>query len=499
MTDEQAHHGVEPPRLAPRPLLVPPVESGAEELFGRPAGVNGSFEASRNGAASAAIARAESSPPPHHALASAFGRPSGAQDLQRPPGGLAGPAEPDPFWSGGSTRDPWRDPDASVQLGPPASAETDAPAGPPPEGALLSAREVLFGKRVRPTALAILGVIALLIGALGGVVGKLASDASSALLQPGATIAQVDPGKERPPGSIAGIAARVLPAVVSIDVKVGDQGAAGSGVVIDKDGHILTNNHVVGGAADVPGSTITAKFQDGTQVPAQLVGRDAKTDLAVIRVNVPNVTVARIGTSANLAVGDSVIAIGSPLGLAGTVTHGIVSALHRPVRPNAEGSDTDAVIDAVQTDAAINPGNSGGPLVDSSGAVIGLDTAISTSGQDSGSIGLGFAIPIDTARLVAQELIRVGSVKHPDIGLDASTATNGRTDGAEVQNVHPGSAAAAAGILERDVVVKVGDRTIGSANELQVAVEEHKIGEQVPVQLYRQGRLLTVTVTLHSD
>jgi S1-C subfamily serine protease len=209
--------------------------------------------------------------------------------------------------------------------------------------------------------------------------------------------------------------------------------------------------------------------------------------------------VARIGTSSSLAVGDSVIAIGSPLGLAGTVTEGIVSALHRPVRLNGEGSDTNAVIDAIQTDAAINPGNSGGPLVDSSGAVVGLDAAISTSGQEGGSIGLGFAIPIDKARQIAQELIRTGSVKHPDLGVDASTKTNDRSDGAQVQNVHPGSAAAAAGIVEGDVIVQVGTRKVSSAPELEVAVQEHGIGEQVPIQLIRQGRPLTVTATLKSD
>jgi S1-C subfamily serine protease len=498
MSEEQPDQGAEPPRLGPRPLLVPPVESCAEELFGRPVGVIGSFEPSSNGSAGS-TKRTESALPPHHALASAFGRPIGADDLQRPPQPATGPDEPDPFWAGGSTRDPWRDPESSVRLGPPAAGETTVSTGAPPRGALLSAREVLFGKRVRPTALALLGVVALLIGAVGGLVGNWASDVSSALIQPGATIAQVDPGEERPPGSVAGIAARVLPAVVSIEIAFGDQGGTGSGVVIDKDGHILTNNHVVSEAAGVQGATIKAIFQDGTQVPAQLVGRDPKTDLAVLKVNVPNVTVAQLGTSSKLVVGDTVIAIGSPLRLAGTVTEGIVSALHRPVRLSGEGSDTNAVIDAIQTDAAINPGNSGGPLVDSTGAVIGLNTAISTSGEDSGSIGLGFAIPIDKAREIAQQLIRTGSVKHPDLGLDASTKTNDRLDGAQVQNVHPGSAAAEAGIVEGDVIVKLGDRKVSSAAELEVAVEEHAIGEQVSIQLYRQGRLLTLTAALHSD
>jgi putative serine protease PepD len=282
---------------------------------------------------------------------------------------------------------------------------------------------------------------------------------------------------------------------------VGDQNGTGSGVVIDPEGHILTNNHVVAPAAGVAGATIDAVFHDGSRVPAQLVGRDPKTDLAVVKVNVPNPTVARIGSSAELAVGDTVIAIGSPLGLAGTVTDGIVSALHRPVRLNGEGTDTDAVIDAIQTDAAINPGNSGGPLVDSTGAVVGLNAAISTFGQtEGGSIGLGFAIPIDQARKIAQELIRTGSVKHPELGVNAAKpVTDGTMDGAQVQNVQPGSAAAQAGILEQDVIVKVGDRPIRSANELAVAVQEHAVGEQVPIELIRQGRPLTITVALHSD
>jgi putative serine protease PepD len=499
MSDDQPDQG-EPPRLGPRPLFVPPVESAEAELFGRPSGVDGAFAPSTNGSARK-LESLPTQPPPHHALASAFGRPPGNEtDLQRPPGQHPESAEPDPFWDGGAAKDPWRDPDSSVLLGPPARSEPTQPAPPAPEGARLSAREVLFGKRVKPTALALLGVVALLIGGVGGLVGKWASDSSSALTEPGATIAEVAPGKERPPGSVAGIAARVVPAVVSIQIAIGDQGGTGSGVVIDKDGHILTNNHVISPAVGVAGSTIKAVFHDGSQVPARVVGRDPKTDLAVLKVDVPNPTVAQIGSSADLAVGDTVIAIGSPLGLAGTVTDGIVSALHRPVRLDGEGSDTNAVIDAIQTDAAINPGNSGGPLVDSTGAVVGLNAAIRTGGQgEGGSIGLGFAIPIDYARKIAEQLLRNGSVKHPDLGVNSKIVTDGTMDGAQVQNVRAGSAAAEAGIVEGDVIVKVGDRPIRVANELDVAIQEHAVGERVPIQLIRQGRPLTVTATLRSD
>ena len=179
-------------------------------------------------------------------------------------------------------------------------------------------------------------------------------------------------------------------------------------------------------------------FDDGqqTRVPGTIVGRDPLTDLAVVKVDVDDITVAQVGDSASLAVGDPVIAIGSPLGLAGTVTTGIVSAMDRPLRLSGEGTDTDAVIDAVQTDAAVNPGNSGGPLVDATGAVVGINTAIRTlGGETSGSIGLGFAIPIDTVRDITQQIIRSGTVQHSTIGVNARSATDGVTDGAQVQNV----------------------------------------------------------------
>jgi putative serine protease PepD len=338
----------------------------------------------------------------------------------------------------------------------------------------------------------------LLIGVAGGVVGKWSGDTPSSLLDPDASIATTSPVKERPPGSVSDIAARVVPTVVSIEIKFGDQGGTGSGVVIDGDGHILTNNHVVAPAVGVPGSTIIATFDNGVRAPLQVLGRDPETDLAVLKVNIPNLTVAQIGHSANLAVGDAVIAVGSPLGLAGTVTEGIVSAVNRPVRLDGEGSDTDAVIDAIQTDAAINPGNSGGPLVDAAGAVVGLNAAIRTSGE-GGSIGLGFAIPIDYAIQIAGQLIRTGVVKHADLGINSKIVTGGTEDGAQVQNVRPGGAGAQAGIREGDVIVRLGNRPIRVPNELDVAQREHPIGERVPIQLIRQGHPLTVTATLRSD
>ena len=303
---------------------------------------------------------------------------------------------------------------------------------------------------------------------------------------------------------MADIAARTVPAVVSLEVRVGEEAGTGSGIVIQSDGYVLTNNHVVAPAAAGAGSRLDAVFADGTRAPARIVGRDPKTDLAVVKVDVANPVVAAIGSSAGLAVGDAVIAIGSPLGLVGTVTQGIVSALDRPVRLDAGDSGADAVIDAIQTDAAINPGNSGGPLVDSTGAVIGINTAIrsigATSGNEGGSIGLGFAIPIDTARGIAEELIRtgVGAPRRPR-GERALGHRRGDGRGAGAERHRERARPPLAGIVEGDVIVKVGDRPIAGADELVVAVRERQPGETVPVELVREGRPLTLSVVLAAD
>jgi S1-C subfamily serine protease len=472
-------------------------------VFGRPSGVASAFEpppAARPGGNGLPLA-----PPPAESLARAFGRPAGSEAvLQRPPGQPAWPGgvEPEPmFWSADAERNPWRDPGANALLGAPAVA--DDPAGParvPAEGARLSMREVLFGQRVAPRALAGLGLVALLIGMVGGLVGRLTAEGSNPLTSPDATLVQAEPARDRPPGSVAEVSARVVPAVVSVEIRVGDSGGTGSGVVIDGDGYVVTNNHVVSLAATNAEAKLEVVFSDQRRVAGRVVGRDPKTDLAVVKVEVANPTVAALGRSADLRVGDAVIAIGSPLGLAGTVTTGIVSAVNRPVRLDGEGTDTNAVIDAIQTDAAINPGNSGGALVDSGGAVVGINTAIRTlSDTGGGSIGLGFAIPIDYATQIAQELIRSGSVKHAELGVNAKSVTDGTSDGAQVQNVQQGSAAAEAGIADGDVITKVGDRAIAGADELVVAIRQRHIGDRVTIQLVRQGRPLTVQVVLKSD
>ena len=243
---------------------------------------------------------------------------------------------------------------------------------------------------------------------------------------------------------------------------------------------------------------MTVVFNDGKEVPANLVGRDPKTDLAVLKVdNVDNLTVARFGNSDTLRVGEEVVAAGAPLGLRSTVTHGIISALNRPVPLSGEGSDTDTVIDAIQTDAPINHGNSGGPLIDMNSEVIGINTA-GKSLSDSAS-GLGFAIPVKEVKATVETLIRDGKINHPTLGLSARSVSNDLASGAQVANVKAGSPAEKAGIKENDVVIKVGDRKVADADEFVVAVRNLPIGKDSPIEVMREGRKVVLMVNPAPD
>ena len=476
------------PRLPPRPLYRPAVDPASAAAFGRPSDVEGSFTppAGRSVPSPKITSRS-----PDPVLAEAFGRPDDAEEsLQRDPDAPTGPPAPE-----AEPEDPWRDPTSPVRLGA-AAAETPVPPENP-VGPKLGVREVLFGERVAPKALVVLGVLALAIGLVGGLIGRETAEVTGALTSQKVNLTQ-STGEDLPQGQVAKVADAVLPSVVSIQVTLGDNAGTGSGVVIAGEGYIVTNNHVISMAATNPDrATLQVTFSDGTKVPADIVGRDVKTDLAVLKADVGNLTVAELGNSADVQVGEDVVAVGSPLGLSKTVTRGIVSALDRPVRLSGEGTDTDAVIDAVQTDAAINPGNSGGPLIDAEGRVIGINSAIRS--ESGGSVGLGFAIPIDDVTKVAQSLIATGEMKHPDIGVNARSVINDATSGAEVANVRSGGPAQQAGIVEGDVITKVGDRAVTSADELVVAVQASEIGQSTPVQLVRSGRLVDVTVTPISD
>ncbi|MET8425294.1 trypsin-like peptidase domain-containing protein [Nocardia sp. NPDC004860] len=330
-------------------------------------------------------------------------------------------------------------------------------------------------------------VLALLSGGIGGAVGALAthhndtrSTVTNALDQP------LGNGKTAPApeGSVQAVAQKVLPSVVMIRVAGARAEGEGSGVILSSDGLILTNNHVVSGAGQ--NAKMDVAFSDGTTAPATVVGADSVSDVAVIRVTgKTGLQPIDLGQSANLQVGQGVVAIGSPLGLAGTVTSGIVSSLNRPVSTSGEPGSQGTVIDAIQTDAAINPGNSGGALVDMSGKLIGINTAIATmgtaesAGAQSGSIGLGFAIPVDTARRVADELIKNGKATYAQIGVTVRAQDD--VNGARVMDVSPDGPAAKAGIPKNAIITKIDDQIVDSGNSLIAGVRSHRPGDKVKV------------------
>ena len=337
--------------------------------------------------------------------------------------------------------------------------------------------------------------MALIAGVIGSVVGRTSAslDTKTNLVSTKSTI-------ERKPDSVAGIAARVSPSVVSIEVSKGNTGGSGSGFFLDSTGHILTNNHVISLAATA-GATIQVKLANGKNYDAELVGRDVSYDLAVIKIAVTDAPALQLGDSDKIQVGDGVIAIGSPLGLIGTVTSGIISAKNRPVT-SGSGTRESSFINALQTDAAINPGNSGGPLVDLSGAVVGINSAIATTGSgfggQSGSIGLGFAIPINQARKTADQLIKNGSSTYPIMGVSLDTRYTGV--GAkipdEVGSVSPGGPADRAGIKPGDIIIEIDGKAVDTADEAIITVRSRNVGDRIKIKFKRLGAAKEVSLVL---
>ena len=338
-------------------------------------------------------------------------------------------------------------------------------------------------------------LIAVLAGSIGGVLGVNASGGDLfnrvQLVSSTSTI-------QRAPDSVAGIAQRVLPSVVSISTRSIDGAGTGSGFVIDSNGFILTNNHVISDAAQSGGS-IQVSLSDGTFYSAKVIGRDASYDLAVLKINASGLKALQFGDSDAVAVGDSVIAIGSPLGLSGTVTTGIISAKNRAVTAG-ESSSESSFINALQTDAAINPGNSGGPLVDATGAVIGVNSAIASLGTTAqiGSIGLGFAIPINQARKTADQLIKNGVATYPVIGvsLNMNYTENGAQVSTNGRGILPGGPAQKAGLRGGDVIIEIDGKEIYLPEELIVSIRAKSVGDRVTLGFLRDGVKKTVTITL---
>jgi putative serine protease PepD len=339
------------------------------------------------------------------------------------------------------------------------------------------------------------------MAAIAGLVGAIfGASSSGSLFGHDIKLTSVTSSIERPPGSVADIAQRVLPSVVSISARSSSGAGTGTGFVIDSKGFILTNNHVIADAA-ADGGDIEVQLNDGTTLNATIIGRDSSYDLAVLKVNRTGLTALAFGDSDQVVVGDSVIAIGSPLGLSGTVTLGIVSAKDRAVTAGESEGDN-SYINAIQTDAAINPGNSGGPLVNSAGAVIGVNSAIATLGSSfssqSGSIGLGFAIPINQARKTAEQLIKNGKATYPIVGVSIDMQFAG--EGAKIADtsnaITPGGPASKAGLRSGDVIVTFDGRTIATPEELIVAIRSKNVGDRVAIEYIRSGKKYSTSLTL---
>ncbi|MCX4395332.1 trypsin-like peptidase domain-containing protein [Streptomyces sp. NBC_00264] len=348
---------------------------------------------------------------------------------------------------------------------------------------------------------------ALIAGGIGGALGYWAADHNGS----GSTTVSASGNPQdlkRDPGTVAGVASKALPSVVTIDAQGGDgEGGTGTGFVYDKEGHILTNNHVVASAAD--SGQLTATFSNGKKYGAEVVGRAKGYDVAVLKLKNPPSGLAplSLGNSDQVAVGDSTIAIGAPFGLSNTVTTGIISAKNRPVASGDGSGGSNSYMSALQTDASINPGNSGGPLLDARGAVIGINSAIQSTGSSvgqtqAGSIGLGFAIPINQATNVAQQLIKTGKPVYPVIG--ATVAMDEKTGGAVISDQGVGGTAAVskdgpadrAGLKAGDVITKFNDTTIDSGPTLIGEIWTHKPGDRVTLTYTRDGRTGTAEVTL---
>jgi len=388
-------------------------------------------------------------------------------------------------------------------------------------------------------ALSVVAAAVIGAGAAGGTYAVINGNQGSSLAS---SNQQVTPLVVNNPNSVnqtSAAAAKAMPSVVTISATSGNSGGTGSGIILDTAGHILTNTHVVTLDGEAAHATIQVQLSNGKVYAATVVGTDPLSDLAVVKIDAPNLVPAALGDSNKINVGDSVIAIGSPLGLNATVTEGIISTLNRTIQvassavpstpsdtspdqgnggngfqfspPGGGQSSTTATgtvnLNVIQTDAAINPGNSGGALVNSQGQVIGVNVAIASTGSSSssssqsGNIGVGFSIPIDHAKQVAQEIIATGTATHGQLGVSVSAtpalgANSQFTDGATVASVTSGSAAAKAGLKQGDVIVQLGNRTISDASSLTAAVREQPGGATVQLTFIRGGKTQSVDVTL---
>ena len=410
---------------------------------------------------------------------------------QPPTTSAPSPSAGSPWWSTDALTDPWRDPYAPAAVVVPTAPVSG---GPQPEPVV----DPHAPRRSLAPILAICLVTALLAGGLGGTLGYVFAVRGGVGNGGGSALG---PANETPPAaanrapdSLAGVAKKVLPSVVTVRVT----GAIGSGFVISREGYVVTNDHVVEGS----NGTMSVAFSDGSTASASVVGRDPESDIAVIKVAKANLTPVEFGNSDSIAVGDPVLAFGSPLALVNTVTAGIVSALDRTIQAGDPGG-TVRYYAAIQTDAAVNQGNSGGPLVDAAGKVVGMNSVIRSVGAtdtEAGNIGLAFAIPFNQVRRIAGDIIDTGKAKRTVIGATVNESSSGTTTtGARLRDVQAAGPAAVAGLKAGDVITKFDAHPLEDGTDLIALVRKYPPGAVVPL-VYRRGtQTRTASVTLAAD
>jgi putative serine protease PepD len=340
-------------------------------------------------------------------------------------------------------------------------------------------------------------ITALLAGGLGGTLGFVF--ASRGGVGAGPQLGGHGPGPltQRPPDSLAGVVKKVLPSVITVRTHGGATTSVGSGFIVSSDGYAITNDHVVSGASGPASVT----FSDGRSVSAKVVGTDAESDVAVLKLDASNVAPIEFGDSDAVQVGDPVLAIGSPLALANTVTSGIISALDRPIEAGESGGPT-RYYAAIQTDAAVNHGNSGGPLVDAGGRVIGINAVIKSLASDqeqAGNVGLAFAIPINQAKRLAQDIIDTGKARRTVIGAELESSYRGPNGGVRLQTVEAGGPAGNAGLKVGDVLTRIGGAPLEEPGDLIALVRKYAPGTGVSVEYQRAGATHNAQVVLVSD
>ncbi|WP_205325380.1 S1C family serine protease [Glycomyces sp. YM15] len=408
--------------------------------------------------------------------------PPGAPSMSGP---THAPPQPDQsaWWNPAAASDPWRDPTSHAVI------ETrPVPNAPAPEP--LPART----PRVRPAlgiVIAVSAVTALIAGTLGAAIGIWATRSGSGT----GSFLGAEPQTERDVTSVAGVVEQIMPSVVTV---LTSNGGNGSGFIVSDDGYVMTNHHVVVGGGTEPAAALEVLFSDGNVATAEVVGSDPDSDVAVLRIEGDEHPAMVLADSDRVAVGDPVLAVGAPLGLSSTVTEGIVSAIDRPVLTENNNGEVESVMAAIQTDAAINPGNSGGPLTDIAGQVIGINTAIASTAAEgeAGNIGIGFAIPINQAKRIADEIIATGSASHTVLGAELGESELGI--GVTLSKVVPGSPADDAGLQDGDVLTSFNGNMVAQNTELIALIRKLAPGTVVTVVYERDGEEHSAQVTLEA-